>query len=153
MSYIGHLLNAGIDTQKENLIKFVRAHYFKFGSNASEMYPKVPIDATVQAESSTTTFAAADFGLNITNTGAAGGVIYTLPAASTVKGKCMRIQLTAAQQVSLSPAAADAIYLGGNGVDGKDLVIAGVIGNYADIFSDGTNYFVTGYSGVVTKQA
>ena len=152
MSYIGHLLNAGIDTQKEHFIKFLRARYLKT-INDNEIYPVVPVDATVQAEAATTTLVAADFGLNLTNTGASGAVVYTLPAASAVAGKCARINITAAHQVSLSPVAADAIYLGGNGVDNKDVVIAGVIGNYVDLFSDGTNFFVTGYSGVVTKQA
>jgi len=63
------------------------------------------------------------------------------------------VQLTVAQSVSLSPAATGKIFLGGDGVANKDLVIAGVIGNYADIYCDGTNYLVVGYSGVLTKEA
>ena len=46
-----------------------------------------------------------------------------------------------------------AVYLAGNGVDNKDLVIAGVVGNYVDVFCDGEKYLVQGYSGVVTKEA
>jgi len=45
------------------------------------------------------------------------------------------------------------VYLGGDGAVNKDLSIAAVIGNYVDIFSDGANYLVTGYSGVATKEA
>jgi hypothetical protein len=45
------------------------------------------------------------------------------------------------------------VYLGGDGVDDKDLNIAGVIGNYADVYSNGSDYVVTTYSGVLTKEA
>lgn len=109
-------------------------------------------NGTVSAQAATATLVAADFDKVITNTGAAGAIVLTLPAASEVEGKSIKVQLTVAQQVSLSPAASEGVYLGGSGVVNKDLIIAGVIGNYADVYSDGTNYLVTGYSGVVTKQ-
>ena len=150
MSYQGSLQRAGIDVFSD-VAEFAQHDHVKMQNGT--VYPVVPPDAAVNAEAATATLAAGDFGKNNTNTGASGAIVLTLPAASTVKGKCLRMQITAAQQVSLSPAAADAVYLGGDGVDDKDLVIAGVIGNYADIYSDGTNYLVTGYSGVVTKEA
>jgi hypothetical protein len=112
----------------------------------------VAADMTVKAQATTAAFAAADFPKNNTNTGASGGIVLTLPAASAVAGLSTRIQITAAQQVSLSPAATQAVYLGGSGVVNKDLVIAGVIGNYCDVYSNGEHYLVFGYSGVVTKE-
>ena len=115
--------------------------------------PVVAANMTVKAQAATASLAAADFPKVNTNTGAGGAIVLTLPAASAVAGQSCKIQITVAQQVSLSPAATDAVYLGGSGVDDKDLVIAGVIGNYCDVYSDGANYLVLGYSGVVTKEA
>ena len=77
----------------------------------------------------------------------------TLPSALSVASQCMRFYITAAQQVSLSPTSTESIFLAGSGVVNKDLVIAGVIGNYVDVYSDGANFYVTSYSGVVTKEA
>ena len=123
------------------------------GLGDARVYPVVAPNATIAAKSATATLTAADFGKNVTNTGASGATVLTLPAASAVRGLSARFQSTVAQQVSLSPLAAEAVFLGGNGVVNKDLVIAGVIGNYVDVYSDGTRYLVTGYSGVVTKEA
>lgn len=108
---------------------------------------------TVNAQGATATLVATDFNTVITNTGSNGTIVLTLPAAANVEGKTLKVQLTVAQIVSLSPIATDGIFLGGSGVDDKDLNIAGVIGNYADIYSDGVNYLVASYSGVVTKEA
>ena len=113
------------------------------------------IDATSarQSEASTDTLVAGDFGKNLDNTGASGAIVLTLPAASAVKGQYLNFYVTVAQQVSLDPVAADAIYLMGDGVDNKDLVIAGVIGNYVKLYSDGDNYRVIDWNGAVTKEA
>jgi hypothetical protein len=108
---------------------------------------------TVKANAATAAVAAADFPKNNTNTGASGAIVLTLPAASSVKEQYMRVQLTVAQTVTLTPASGEKIYLGGSGVASKYLLIAGVIGNYAEIYSDGASYFVTGYAGVLTKEA
>ena len=110
-------------------------------------------NGTVNAKTATATLDRDDFNTVITNTGAQWTIVLTLPAASVVKGKILKVQLTVAQIVSLSPIATDAIYLGWDGVDDKDLSIAGVIGNYVDIVSNGTDYLVTSYSGVATKEA
>ncbi len=110
-------------------------------------------NGTVAAKAATATLTTSDFDKVITNTGSSGTVVLTLPAARSVKGRSLKIQVTVAQIVSLSPAATEAVFLGGDGVVNKDLDIAGVIGNYVDVFSDGSNYLVTGYSGVVTKEA
>jgi hypothetical protein len=124
----------------------------KVTTSAGSIYPVVAPNATVAAKAATANLAAGDFGKNITNTGAGDAIVLTLPAAATVKGKVMRVQLTVAKDVSLSPATTEKVFLGGDGVANKDLVIAGVIGNYADIYCDGTDYFVVSYSGVLTKE-
>lgn len=110
-------------------------------------------NGTISAQASTADLATTDFGKVVTNTGASNTIILTLPSAVSVAGLSIKVQITAAQIVSLSPAATEAVYLGGNGVVNKDLSIAGVIGNYADIYSDGSNYLVINYSGVLTKEA
>lgn len=106
-----------------------------------------------QSEAATTTFVADDFDKNIDNVGASGAVVYTLPAAADVKGRAMTVYVGAAQQVSLDPASGEKIYLLGDGVVDKDLVIAGTIGNFVTIYSDGTDYIVLEANGVVTKEA
>jgi hypothetical protein len=116
--------------------------------------PYVLPTAAVKAYDNNASPVAADIsGLNVTNTGAGGAITITLPAAATMIGMSFRIQLTVAQNVVLNPAAADYVALGGNDVVNKDVTIAGVIGNYADIYCDGTGYNVIGYSGVLTKEA
>jgi hypothetical protein len=68
-------------------------------------------------------------------------------------GTSFRVQMTVAQIARLAPASGDAVCLGGSNVDDKYLQIAGVIGNYADIYCDGVDYMVVRYSGVLTKEA
>ena len=114
---------------------------------------KTLANGTVSAQADTATLTSSDFDKVITNTGASDAITLTLPAAQDVEGQSIKVQLTAAKIVNLSPASTEAIYLWGDGVVNKDLIIAGVIGNYVDIHSDGTQYLVTGYSGVVTKEA
>jgi len=114
--------------------------------------PQIAPDATVQANAATATLAATAFGKNNTNTGAGGAIVLTLPAAATVAGQGLRLQVTVAQTVTLTPATGEKIFLGGSGVASKYALIAGVIGNFVEIYSDGVNYLITNYSGVVTKE-
>lgn len=113
---------------------------------------KIDASSARQSEAGTDTLVAADFGINLDNVGATGATVLTLPAAATVKGQYLTAYIGAAQQLSLSPASDEAVYLFGDGVVNKDLVIAGVIGNYVRLYSDGSNYRVIDYSGVVTKE-
>jgi len=53
----------------------------------------------------------------------------------------------------LVPASGEQIFLGGGGVADEKLTIAGVIGNYADVYCDGERYHVFDYNGVLTKAA
>lgn len=110
-------------------------------------------NTTVKANANTASMNSYDFEKNNTNTGASGTIVLTLPAASSVKEQKTRIQITAAQIVRLTPQTGEKVYLGGDGVASKYLQIAGTIGNYAEVYCDGTDFFVTAYSGVLTKEA
>jgi len=116
-------------------------------------YPVVDPTATVDAQSTNAVLTSTSFGKNVTNTGATGTITWTLPAAADVIGKVLRVQVTAAQITRLVPATGEKIYLGGDGVANKYAQVAGTVGNYADVYSDGTDYLVIGYSGVLTKEA
>lgn len=107
----------------------------------------------VTAKAATATLVAADFGQTVTNTGAGGAIVLTLPAAAAVAGQYLRVQLTVAQTVTLTPVTGEKIYLGGSGVNSKYLLIAGVIGNSVTLLSDGSSYFVVQQVGVATKEA
>lgn len=116
------------------------------------VYPVVSPSATVAAKAADATLTASDMGKNITNTGASGTVALTLPAVSESRGKYFRVQVTAAEIVQLDPGTSS-VYLGGSGVADKYAQLAGVIGNYADVYCDGTDWLITAYSGVATKEA
>lgn len=100
----------------------------------------------------TTLTAATCAGKIVTNTGAGGTIVLTLPAVATMAGKALRIQVTVAQIVRASLAGVG-VYLAGSGVAGKYLNVAGVIGNYVVLYCDGAHYHVVDYSGVLTKEA
>lgn len=110
-------------------------------------------NTTVKANTATASIAVADFEKNNTNTGAGGTIVLTLPSASSVPEQMMRVYVTVAQIIQLDPSGTEKIYLAGSGVAGKYLNIAGTIGNYADIYCDGTSFYVIGYSGVLTKES
>lgn len=110
-------------------------------------------NTTVKANANTASMAVEDFEKNNTNTGAGGAIVLTLPAASKLTEQKCRIQLTVAQTVTLTPQTGEKISLGGSNVASKYLLIAGVIGNYCELYCDGIQFYVTGYSGVVTKES
>lgn len=110
-------------------------------------------DATVEANTADATLTVANFGKIQTNTGAAGAVVLTLPAVASVAGCALKVQVTAAQIVKLTPATGEKVFLGGSGVASKYLQVAGVIGNFVDVYCDGEKYLVTNYAGVLTKEA
>lgn len=115
--------------------------------------PCVAANATVEANTADATLTAANAGKIQTNTGASGAVVLTLPAVATVAGLAFKIQVTVAQVMQFKPATGEKVFLGGSGVASKYVQIAGVIGNFIEIFSDGVQYHVTNYSGVATKEA
>lgn len=115
--------------------------------------PFVAPNASVVALTTNTTLTAATHGAkNVTNTGAGGTITHTLPAVADAAGVSIRFQITAAQIVRVDPYSTNKIYLGGDGVAGKYLNIAGVIGNFADLYCDGVQWLVASYSGVLTKE-
>lgn len=125
-------------------------------ATAAYFRPVVPVmssAATALAKTSDYTVVAADFGKILTNTGAGGTVVFTLPSAVTYPGTVLRFHLFAAQIVRLLPVTGQAVCLNSSVVVTKYLNIAGVIGNYCEIVSDGTQWLVTQYAGVVTKEA
>lgn len=135
------------------------AIYINVGSNTSCAFSRLAAppwadgrSAITACAADTTLTAATCAGLNVTNTGASGTVVLTLPAVATMVGESFRIYLTVAQIVRASLTGVG-VYLAGSGVAGKYVNIAGVIGNYADLYCDGAHYHVVGYSGVLTKEA
>lgn len=123
------------------------------GTTGGTQSQVVSAKATVSAQAATATLTNAVAGKIITNTGASGAIVLTLPAASTMSGKAVKIQVTVAQTVTLTPATGEKVYLGGSGVASKYALIAGVIGNFVDLYCDGTDYLIVNYSGVVTKES
>ena len=118
------------------------------------VFPSVdPKSATVTAKTADYTVIAAEFDSIFTNTGDTGAQVLTLPAATTVADKGLRVAVTAAYTITLTPASGEKIFLNGSGVASKYLLVAGVVGNFVEVYSDGTDYIVTNYSGVVTKEA
>jgi len=113
--------------------------------------PLVPADATVVAHDDAVTLTVSSFAKIHTNTGAGASKEWTLPSAQDAAGMSIKAQLTAAQDVVVVPASGEGIFLGGSGTADEKLTIAGVIGNYADIYCDGERYHVIDYSGVLTK--
>lgn len=122
-------------------------------SLGNTVYPVVPANGTVVAQTGDATLAASDLNKITTNTGASGTITLTLPAVAGLAGYCQRVTLLAAQIVRLDPAGTESIFLNGSGVAGKYVNIAGVIGNYANIYCDGSRWLVLDYAGVVTKEA
>lgn len=118
------------------------------------VYPKVnPRTATVSAKTSDYTIPAAGLNAIYTNAGASGTVVFTLPSVKTSAGKALTLHSLAAQIVRALPQTGEAVNLNGSAVVTKYLNVANVIGNYADLYCDGSQWIVTGYAGVVTKES
>lgn len=117
-----------------------------------------PVFPAVNRRTATVTSKTADFTvvtLNqiYDNAGASGTVVFTLPAVKASKGKTVLLNALAAQIVRALPVTGEIINLNGSAVVTKYLNIAAVIGNYAELYCDGVQWMVTGYAGVVTKEA
>jgi len=129
-------------------------HSYEFKTpHEQQLFPIVASKSAVTANAATATMTAAAFTNNNTNTGASGTIVLTLPSARAVPNRTLRFYVTVAQIVRLLPVTGEKIYLAGSGVASKYLNIAAVIGNFVDVYSDGIDFIVTGYSGVVTKEA
>jgi hypothetical protein len=119
-------------------------------------YPTINVrTATVTTKTDAYTVTLADLATPtiFNNAGDAGDLPLTLPSAASAKGKVVRVHALAAQTISLTPVTGDIINYNGSAVASKYARLAGVIGNYAELFSDGTQWIVTQSSGVITKEA
>jgi len=125
-----------------------------FLTKPNVIYPTVDLaDATVTTKTADYTVLKTEMNRIFNNTGDDGTQVLSLPALKDVQGSCLRVAVTAAQVIRLLPLTGQAINLNGSAVVTKYLNIAGVIGNYVDIYADEDEWVVTGYSGVVTKEA
>lgn len=111
--------------------------------------------ATVTTKTDAYTITLADLALPtiFNNSGDNGDLALTLPTAASARGKVVRVALLAAQTVSMTPVTGDIINYNGSAVASKYCRVAGVIGNYIELFSDGVQWIVTRANGVVTKEA
>lgn len=119
-------------------------------------YPTInPRTATVTTKTADYTITQADLDLPtiFNNTGDSGNLVYTLPAVASSKGKVVRIHALAAQTQQADPQAGEAVNYNGSAVVSKYAQLAGVIGNFMELYCDGTQWIVTQANGVVTKEA
>lgn len=119
-------------------------------------YPTIdPRTATVTTKTADYTITAADLALPtiFNNAGDTGTLVYTLPAVAASKGKVVRVHSLAAQIQRLLPQTGEAVNLHGSAVVSKYLNIANVIGNFVELYCDGSQWIVTALAGVVTKEA
>ena len=114
---------------------------------------RISANATVAAQAASATLVVTDLSKIQTNTGASAGIALTLPKASVSAGLAVRAVVLVAQTMQFIPATGEKIFLNGSGVADKYVQIAGVIGNFLEIYSDGVQWLVTDYAGVATKQA
>lgn len=123
--------------------------------NLTRNYPKPLLSKTAVAKTADytipNTLAAAD--TIYTNTGASGTVVFTLPSVKAAHGVTFRFHAFAAQIIRALPVTGEAVNLSGSAVVTKYLNLAGVIGNYVDLYCDGTQWIVTAWAGVLTKEA
>ena len=121
--------------------------------NLNRNYPTVLLSGTPIAKTSDFTILETQTDSIFTNTGASGTVVFTLPSVKISHGVTFRFHAFAAQIIRALPRTGEAVNLAGSAVVTKYLNLAGVIGNYVDLYCDGTQWLVTNYSGVVTKEA
>lgn len=120
----------------------------------AKVYPIVnPAAVTPVTKTADYTITVAELNGIFNNTGDTGTMVLTLPAVALSKGKALSINVLAAQVIRLLPQTGEAVNLKGSAVVTKYLNIAGVIGNYCDLYCDGSQWIVVSYSGVVTKEA
>jgi hypothetical protein len=134
-----------LDTQDRN-------HSIKTEDNTRLVFPLIPRNAAVSAKTDDYTVVASDMNKIISNAGSSKTIVLTLPAVASCKGDSLLIHALAAQILRPTPATGEAIALNGSVVVTKYLNIAGVIGNYVELYSDGSIWHVVGYAGVVTKE-
>lgn len=140
---------------KELLSRLVSGDYQDFAKTIP-FYPTIsPRTATVATKTADYTVTQADLDAPtvFNNTGDTGTQTLTLPAVADSKGKVIAVSVTAAQIVRLDPQTGEAVNYFGSAVVSKYVQVAGVIGNYIELFCDGSQWIVTKGNGVITKEA
>jgi hypothetical protein len=118
------------------------------------LFPMVnPRTATVTAKTADYTISSAELNRVFTNAGDDGTLVFTLPSVIGNAGKALKFHSLAAQIIRLLPVTGQAVNLHGSAVVTKYLNVAATIGNYVDVYCDGYQWIVTGYAGVITKEA
>lgn len=116
--------------------------------------PRVdPTGTPVALATATTLVAATHHNKNLTNTGASATLEHQMLSAAAYQGDVVKFAATAAQIARFQPASGEAIYYNGDGVDDKYVQLAGVIGNFIEMQSNGADWIVIRANGVVTKEA
>ncbi len=140
---------------KQYLSKLIKGYYALISSTIPP-YPTIdPRTATVTTKTADYTVTQDDLDKPtiFNNSGDTGAQVLTLPAVVSSKGKILRAHALAAQTIALLPQTGEAVNYNGSAVVTKYLLLAGVIGNYVEVFCDGTQWVVTQANGVVTKEA
>lgn len=119
-------------------------------------YPTIdPRNATVSTKTADYTVTVSDLEAPtiFNNDGDGDTLVLTLPAVADAKGKVVRAHALAAQEIRLDPQTGEAVNYNGSATVSKYVSLAGTIGNYIEMFCDGTEWIVTQSNGVVTKEA
>lgn len=140
---------------KEFLSRLIDGLYIN-ESSIIPSYPTIdPRTATVATKTADYTVTVADLSTPtiFNNAGDDGTQTLTLPSVALSRGKVIRAHALAAQIIRIDPAGTEAVNYNGSAVAGKYVQLAGVIGNYIELFCDGTQWIVTQANGVVTKES
>lgn len=140
---------------KQFLSRLMGGDYANF-SESILGYPTLDVrNATITTKTADYTITQSDLNAPtiFNNTGDTGTLVFTLPAVSASKGKAVRAHALAAQIMRFLPQTGEAVNYNGSAVVTKYLQLAGTIGNYVELFCDGSQWIVTHANGVVTKEA
>lgn len=117
-------------------------------------YPTINLrTATVTAKTSDYTVTDTDLKAPtiFTNEGDNDTIVFTLPAVADSKGKVVRFHALAAQVIRVDPQDGEVVNYNGDATATEDASLAGTIGNYMEVYCDGTQWIITRSSGVITK--
>lgn len=122
----------------------------------------IPVYPTMNIRRATVTTKTADYTVTLAdlrkptifnNSGASGTIVFSLPTVASAAFKVVRVHLLAAQIVRLDPNGSEVANYCGSVVAGKYVQLAGVIGNYIELFCDGRQWIVARGNGTITKEA
>ncbi|GEM_PF-1905906 len=132
------------------------------GGSYAEYSKTIPFYPTIDIRKATVVTKTADYSITesdllkptiFNNAGDDGTQVLSLPKASRSRGCVVRAHALATQAIRFLPQTGEAVNYNGSAVVTKYLNIAGVIGNYVELFCDGYQWVVTQANGAVTKEA